>query len=738
MAGQAATASIPMRSATRRVALDIAIGGACAAAALAFTWFVWATNHRAFFSDDAEHAFAPMFLAIGRSLAHGHWPTLTLQVLNGGALIGEYQYGLFNPFTLLACLAISPLRDQAISEAVFVAFHYAVLAPGAYALARNCGAARPLATLSALTFLTNNFICYWLAGSWAAGFEGMAWLTWALAFLMRAQASRAAFVATALFTYMVVTAGSYHIVVMLGVAAVGVGLVRWRMQGARQGAAPLAAVFLGGLLAMPAILPVLAMGAVGIRNGGLANDGRLAMDLYAVLAPSSPFHLSHFLGFARFGRIGTPFYFAGWFLLPLLPLIDWRRLGRPSTTIVALAVLAVVFIIATQGPEQVFSIRYPIWYLAALHLVLLTLFVSVASRTGFAPPTRARIWGVVLIAYFGWLASVQSDPAMRSPALAAAVLILVLAGVGALAQARSRPGYVIAGIAGTVIFACATHLVFPTNGDQLDRGAPTAAPVVSDLSAIPTTASVFLGGIDEAPIWKAPEIQTALMPLAHGGSNPFGYSPVGHRAFSYAFLVQLWGTVVPAGIPALFAPTAMGGEPYVDLMRIDRLVVPKVDDRVAKVAALAGPDWRATRNRSYTVTFERVAPRPSQPGSLAWATPGVAVRAVGSPSAEHERFDVTSRVGGGDRLVLDRIAWPGYRVSFNGRPLAISLTGAPLMTIELPGGTQTGRLAIDYAPPLIGLGLAGAGLAVLGLIGVWIGWPRLATTAGPRATAALA
>lgn len=722
MAGQGETAGVP-RGKAKSFSLDIAVGAACALVAATFAWFVWTTNHRAFFSDDAEHAFAPMFLAIGRSLAHGHWPTLTLQVLNGGALVGEYQYGLFNPFTLLACLVISPLKDQGISQAVFVGLHYAVLAPGAFALARNCGANRGFAAVSATTFAANNFVCYWLAGSWVAGFEGLAWMTWALAYLVRAHASRAAFVAAALFTYMVVTAGSYHIVVMLGIAAVVLALVRWRMQGLRDAILPPAAVAFGLVLAMPAILPVLAMGQVAIRNGGLANDGRLAMDLYAVLAPSSPFHFSHFLGFGRFARIGTPFYFAGWFLLPLLPLIDWRRLGRPPATLVALAAIIVAFIIATQGPEQVFSVRYPIWYLAGLHLVLLTAFASLASRAGFAAPTRPRIWGVVLIAYFGWLASLQSDPEMRAPALAATIAILTLAASGAALQARFRLGHVAACLVGTAIFAIATHRLIPANGDQLDRGAPTAVTAVSDLTAIPTQASVFLGGIDEAPIWRAPEIEAALMPLAHGGSNPFGYSPVGHRAFSYAFLIQLWGTILPPGISNLLQPTDMGGSSYADLMRIDTLVTPRVDDRVAKVAALTGPGWRVSADRPATVTFQRIAPAPRGPGSLAWASPGVSLQPAGPASAEHEALRVTHRAGPGDRIVFDRVAWPGYRVSFNGRALPLAMNRTPLMTIALPGGAETGLLAIDYAPPLLGLGFACALAGLAGMGALCLRWP---------------
>jgi hypothetical protein len=706
-------------------ALDVAVAVCCAIAGAVFAWALFSLRRRAFFSDDTQQAFAPMFMAIGQALAHGHWPALTLQMLNGGALVDEYQYGLFNPFTLIACLIISPFKDQAVAEAVFVGLHYSVLASGAYVLGRNCGANRPFAALAAVTFLTNTFICYWLAGSWVAGLEAFAWLTWALAFLVKAHESRSAWVATALATAMVMTVGCYHVVVMLGMAVLVMGVVRWRMEGWRAGAAPAVAAALGVLLSVAALLPVLATGPVVIRNGGLSNDGTLAVDLYGVLAPSSPFFFDHFLGFARFGRTGTPFYFAGWYVLPLLPLIDWRKLGRPTPTLVALAAMAVMLIVATQGPEQIFSIRFPIWYLPALHLVLLTGFSAIATQAGFVRPTRLRIWSVVLIAYFGWLASLQTNPETRTFALVSAVAILGLAALGAALSARWKSGYAIAGLLGTVVFTAAIHLIVPTNVDQLDRGVSTRVTAISDLTAIPTTASVFLGVIDDAVIWKAPEIQTALIPLVHGEANPFGYSPVGHHAFSYKFLLQLWGTTLPQGIPRLFEVTDMGGLTWADLLRIDKVVVPRVGDRPARVAALAGPGWRVAESRPFTVIFARIAPAQRGPGSVAWTSPGLAVTEAGPATAEHETLAVRARTGHGDRVVFDRLAWPGYRVTFAGRPLAFSLIKTPLMTINLPDGSQTGALAIDYAPPFLGLGIACALLALAGLAAGVGFWPRL-------------
>jgi hypothetical protein len=331
----------------------------------------------------------------------------------------------------------------------------------------------------------------------------------------------------------------------------------------------------------------------------------------------------------------------------------------------------------------------------------------------------------VLIAYFGWLATLQANPETRAPALAAAIAILGFAALGAALSARWKAGYAFAGLIGTVLFAAATHIMIPANGDQFDRHPPSAVARLSDLTAIPATASVFLGTIDEAVIWKAPEIQTAAMALAQGGSNPFGYSPVGHRAFSYKFLLQLWGTTLPQAIPRLFQPTGMGALTWADLLRIDRVVVPRVGGRPAQVAALAGPGWRVAESRPETVILVRAALAPRGAGSVAWTSPGLSIAPTGPATAEHEALAVRARSGHGDRIVFDRLSWPGYRVTFAGRPVAFSLTDTPLMTINLPDGGATGSLAIDYAPPFLGFGIACALLALAGLTGGVVAWPRV-------------
>ncbi len=55
---------------------------------------------RFFYWDDVQHTFAPVFYAIGERLREGDWPATTLLLWQGGFLVGEGLYQLFNPISL--------------------------------------------------------------------------------------------------------------------------------------------------------------------------------------------------------------------------------------------------------------------------------------------------------------------------------------------------------------------------------------------------------------------------------------------------------------------------------------------------------------------------------------------------------------------------------------------------------------------------------------------------------------
>jgi len=62
---------------------------------------LFAMNHRFFFCDDREVQYFPYGLAIREALLKGEFPFLTTRTFYGGALWLDWQYGIYNPLSLL-------------------------------------------------------------------------------------------------------------------------------------------------------------------------------------------------------------------------------------------------------------------------------------------------------------------------------------------------------------------------------------------------------------------------------------------------------------------------------------------------------------------------------------------------------------------------------------------------------------------------------------------------------------
>jgi hypothetical protein len=106
---------------------------------------------------------------------------------------------------------------------------------------------------------------------------------------------------------------------------------------------------------------------------------------------------------------GTPIFSLAWFLVPLLPFIRWRRLEwRPE--LIALAAVAGVSLLATQGPEELYMVRWPFRWIPYFHIAVAVLFLAIASKAGFAQASPGRIFAALLLVVLSAVASLQADP----------------------------------------------------------------------------------------------------------------------------------------------------------------------------------------------------------------------------------------------------------------------------------------------------------------------------------------
>jgi len=689
----------------------------------------------------------PILFAVGQHLLRGEFTPLTLQMQNGGALLAEYQYALLNPISLFSYVVGSLTGRLASAAAVIAVIHLTLLCLGVYALARSFKIFREMALVAAVAYTSNNFIFYWYASSWLPGLVSLTWFVWSAACLVKASENRAYWTLGAAFTYLTISSGWPHTVLMLGLFATVIAGFRWRQSGRLDGLAILTSFIFGGLIAAPSVFPLLAMSQVSARTAGLLNDSDMVVNLYNLLGLSSPFQFGH-IKWGSLVEFGTPFLFCAWFVLPLLPFLNLQQLPKRQYSILILLMLAALTAIATQGPDTVGSIRTPVRFVPFLHLFLLLLFGLAASLQTEWRITRHRVVASFSLVAFSLISSIQIQPKVWLLALFGAIIVSLLVLLFMHIRAN-RPGNESTTLLfGTIVTLCLTRAVLPTNANLPEWKDKSAAIYRDNLADVPTRYSILIAPfgatMDKNPI----KARFGAMALTHGEPTISGYSPVGLRNFADRMCVETHGFSCPAAAAKLLAPTALG-PPLADLLRIDQIKVYDGDqfDRAnakevqkdpllarspwggwisvrqhwlpAKVQQELDANWALARDDEGIRTYVRRAPRKWASGSIAWSSAGLAAHSIDDARATREAVVVRGAGRTGGTIVFTRLAWPGYRAEFNGRPVPVTTSEGFLVTVDLPAGAGDGSLVLRYEPPLIRPALlvcaAGALAFLLGL-----------------------
>jgi len=130
--------------------------------------------------------------------------------------------------------------------------------------------------------------------------------------------------------------------------------------------------------------------------------------------------------------------------------------------------------------------------------------------------------------------------------------------------------------------------------------------------------------------------------------------------------------------------------------------------------------WHVTELSDVRTVWVRDEPLPYD-GRVTWTTPGIEV--TGDVSAA-QRETVDYRADDDGRIVMARLAWPGYTATVDGQEIDVEDGPAGLVVLDVPAGDHT--VVLDYEPPGLHLGAAAAATAALLVIlqSVFWWWQR--------------
>jgi hypothetical protein len=660
-------------------------------------------------SADTDAFYAPFASFLHDRLSAGDIPYWAPGAFSGQPFLADAQSGVTYPPMLLAAWLLGPI-DALRAVATF---HYLIAALGTYALARQLHASRTGSAFGAIAFAASGHL---VARSAALGLlGGAAWLAPALALAeatANARPSRRApaMAGLALVFALHLASGSQQLAALTLATSVLWLIARAGARGLKSAAV---CVVLGFALAAVALLPRLELLRYATASGYVDPDGIGSLLFGDRRGLVGRFGVSHseiatlYLGAAtpalalialrRGGRDGPPVRLLGWLIafsvawatgligwfMDPLPLVRTVAAHEPVRGIV-LALLCACVLAAFALPEVK---RWP----GALSVGLLGLVVGVLAggSDGFA------------LSYLIPLAAVCAVLALRRFPLAPLVLLAVLTGdLGWQARHQDqRLQWLTASQVAPLPSGSEAFLLARQSADGPFRFATAAPePVLVHQLGSHRSASARALLLDQEGLRLGLEDVAGYNPVHLKTYDRLTLASNGGRAIDRHFEFALrYATPQLRSLAVRYYVSPPGdAPPGLPVVYRDRLSVITRDDGALPFARMVRPGRSPQAAHVITRDPDRIVIAPPGPG----------------------------------RLVVADLAYPGWRVSVDGRP-ARALKAGDLRAVEVPAGAR--RVTWTYTPPGARAGWIISLLALASILGLALSpWLKRYTPRGRK------
>lgn len=774
-------------TAAREVLLTSAVAGLVVLFGLSFLL----VDPRFFWHDDFQLNYLPGYCDMARAWQAGEFPLLSAYSWHGGALAGEYQYGVFSVFVTACTLAVFSLGLSLPSAAAAIALvHFAVLAAGVFRLVRRLGLSIDLSLLAVLIASLNGWIFMWGGMVWIPALVSFAWLPWfwwALDRSFEGRAGLASCVPAGLFLYLLIAAGWPFTVLMAGLLSVWLLLRSW-CSGRPWGAiGPLLAAWAVGLgLSAPAWLMLVEFTRETYRGqlpAELTREWVVPIgSLPGLVFPPLIVFWKKF-GFAWQAHVNADLS-GGFVPLSILGAATaclGRSLLRRLRWELGLCGL-VLFLAVNPGLGSFrWSFRWLPFFFLLLGLAAAQALALLRERQTSPAPEDAKesvqllsnagIWATFLVLVV-WTRALLMGLDTTNLTYAYGLLAVLLSLMWAVVDSRAAltsplrigmPCLVLLATSWYLHARAPMNLEVPTWGiDEQVRQAAPLDPQVRYLGV-----STWHPDVWDGQEGSGEQLYPGNASLYTGVEFINGYSPIQPLGLMAVFEFEIHGC--PTRTACLQALTGdAGADGLLQLMAVDGLVVseqfacywpdleangwaPVADVKQGRVFHRNGPP--SPRVRSLTSVqrcgdagevLDALRRRENGPvpllllgeGGSEGPQPASFARACITPRSEsRHRVEVEVSSPDGESLVLFSRPWyPGYRAMLNGKPLPVAQLNLLMPAVRLPAGAE-GTLVLEYRPRALVVGSSLAGATAAGVVCVLLlGWLRRggrASRAGP-------
>ena len=676
-----------------------------------------------YFNDDVQTQYIPVYREIGAAYARLELPLLSGQIFHGDNFLLEYQYGLFNPVSIIISVLIYIVHRGDLGVDIFAGAYIFILFYGVVFFGRKIGLRAEYATIAATATCCLPWIVYVNARAWIPGLAAFAYFPWILGFLMQfvfRSRGMNAVAGLAASVFLLLTAGWPHTVIAAGLASIAISIVAIRRsrKPLRTTLALGVGLGSGALLAMPASLPLLAAFAETARVNWEPAASNYHVSLEGFLAASALTYLPVAKTWTTLNNFPFPVYFIGIFFVPFTIGIFMSKTKILMDTIfvsmIAVISLLMFLILLPDliGPLQVtmrWTIHVQLIIIMLLSLIIQRHYHSVEKH--FLSKAAAFYFLYVVMLSFKEFPIVFMYHLFFGAISLAAVL-------GIVTYAKTRRAFAVSCIATSII----SHAIIVggpiASFHNIDFYVSTRQEPLGVASLANGTTLV----LDQDSYW-GPMLQGrkgVIEPSAAIGGDDrrvmTGYGPVGHKNFKKFMCMTLKGALeCPDVIDRVFSMDASLGVRATDLFKVAHVIVEKDSPYFDKPNPILIDEFVRVGETDGIIQWDRKA-QLTLPGTLSFLPEGYGIRGSEASGTSHEKFTL---VGGSDKdgtIVFSRLFWQGYQITLNGTPLKVGSWNGILLSAELPK-FSAGVLEIRYVPAGLIAGLVMALMGLLILIG---------------------
>lgn len=655
-----------------------------------------------FYFDDTPGGAVGQWYELGQHLWTGRIPFLNAEAWMAGNYTME-QWGLFNPPILLVALLSVGAADLLVFASVVKLVFLLIGALGVQYLARVVRIPPAWAAIAGASSAVTGFTFFIDATTWVPQLMVWAWFSWALAGLIRWSKEQRNLLLALIAGWFVITVGYVHgtlFLVMAFIALLVDGVV------ARDTGRLLRTLGAGvvlGLVALGTYLPAVIGSPLTLRATTVDNDGFMSLTWNGLLVAATPMASPNVLGW--WGSYAhSPITYIAWFL----PLVILARVSVVADVLrdqVTLVVLGLLVLGLATGPSQLAMFRYPVRAMPWLALVTIVLTCKVLSTVRPSLPSWKPAVAASLTAagyYLAW-SGIPEQARWLIP-----FGLLVTAAVWAIGTIASGRGPRLLrrfGVAGLVALVTLPLVMAQVVGvGRRDPGFGRFG-FPHDREAIQ---SVLPGGqgnalvigdpwvMSPSPAWGETSVGNLWYVVDHADVMNL-YSPSGFAAFNQDLCMDpYYGRTCQGLLDKIFTKDSATGVLLADLLSLDTVQVVADEERPAyTLRSLKPPPGWVERHRSaQTLTWVRDQ-EPVDTTMDAWASPEIVGSVVsGDDNSFAYRVDAVNAQGG--RIVLPRLAWPGYSVK--GAALGEPVRGY-LLTVDVPPDAAGRTVTVTFSPP---------------------------------------